>query len=65
MTSYLRKQGKSSCPNRTEELKKKGKGNKPNADGEEYLEFNERQTKTRTGSDCRDAHPKRCHDGRD
>ena len=24
------------------------------ADGKEYLEFNERQTKTRTGSDCRD-----------
>ena len=47
------------------ELTKKGKGNKPNADGEEYLEFNERQTKTRTGSDCRDAHPKHCHDGRD
>ena len=23
-------------------------------DGEEFLEFNERQTKTRTGSDCRD-----------
>ena len=41
------------------ELTKKGKGNKPNADGEEYLEFNERQTKTRTGSDCRDAAPTR------
>jgi len=27
---------------------------KETADGEEYLEFNERQTKTRTGSDCRD-----------
>jgi len=24
------------------------------ADGKEYLEFDERQTKTRTGSDCRD-----------
>ena len=24
------------------------------ADGKEYLEFNERQTKTKTGSDCRD-----------
>ena len=24
------------------------------ADGKGYLEFNERQTKTRTGSDCRD-----------
>ena len=28
------------------ELTKKREGNKPNADGEEYLEFNERQTKT-------------------
>ena len=27
---------------------------KETADGKEYLEFNERQTKTRTGSDCRD-----------
>ena len=27
---------------------------KKTADGKEYLEFNERQTKTRTGSDCRD-----------
>lgn len=27
---------------------------KQTADGEEFLEFNERQTKTRTGSDCRD-----------
>ena len=27
---------------------------KETADGEDYLEFNERQTKTRTGSDCRD-----------
>ena len=26
---------------------------KETADGKEYLEFNERQTKTRTGSDCR------------
>ena len=112
MTLYLRKQEKSSSPNR--KLKKKGKGNRPNAsisltsdelntlyekgllctrnpeallntlwlnstmhfglrgckehrdmwwgdvklketaDGKEYLEFNERQTKTRTGSDCRD-----------
>jgi len=26
---------------------------KETADDEEYLEFNERQTKTRTGSDCR------------
>ena len=41
------------------EFTKKGKGNKPNADGEEYLEFNESQTKTRTGSDCRDAAPTR------
>ena len=28
---------------------------KETADGKEYLEFNERQTKIRTGSDCRDA----------
>ena len=28
------------------ELMKKGKGNKPNGDGEEYLGFNERQIKT-------------------
>jgi len=27
---------------------------KETADGKEYLEFNERQTKTRTCSDCRD-----------
>ena len=27
---------------------------KETADDKEYLEFNERQTKTRTGSDCRD-----------
>ena len=27
---------------------------KETADGEEYLELNERQTKTRTGSDCSD-----------
>ena len=27
---------------------------KETADGKEYLEFNERQTKTRTGSNCRD-----------
>ena len=27
---------------------------KETADGKEYLEFNERQTKRRTGSDCRD-----------
>jgi len=27
---------------------------KEKADGKEYLEFNERQTKTRTSSDCRD-----------
>ena len=27
---------------------------KETADGKEYLEFNERQTETRTGSDCRD-----------
>ena len=27
---------------------------KKTVDGEEFLEFNERQTKTRTGSDCRD-----------
>ena len=27
---------------------------KETADSKEYLEFNERQTKTRTGSDCRD-----------
>jgi len=27
---------------------------KETADGKEYLEFNERQTKTRTGSVCRD-----------
>ena len=27
---------------------------KETADGKEHLEFNERQTKTRTGSDCRD-----------
>ena len=27
---------------------------KETADGEEYLEFNERLIKTRTGSDCRD-----------
>ena len=27
---------------------------KQTADGKEFLEFNERQTKTRTGSDCRD-----------
>ena len=27
---------------------------KETADGKEYLEFNERQTKSRTGSDCRD-----------
>ncbi|CAH3152537.1 unnamed protein product [Porites lobata] len=27
---------------------------KETADGKEYFEFNERQTKTRTGSDCRD-----------
>ena len=25
---------------------------KETADGKEYLEFNERQTKTRTGTDC-------------
>ena len=27
---------------------------KQTAGGKEFLEFNERQTKTRTGSDCRD-----------
>ena len=27
---------------------------KETADGKEYLQFYERQTKTRTGSDCRD-----------
>jgi len=33
MNSYLRRQGKSSCPNRNgvKEKKKKRKGNKPNA----------------------------------